>query len=430
MNFIEELRWRGMLQDITPGTEELLGKESVTGYIGFDPTSDSLHIGSLVPIMILVHFQKHGHKPIVLVGGATAMIGDPSGKAEERKPLSDEQITHNQEKIKNQLMRFLDFENKINFAQMVNNYDWHKNMRVMDFLSDIGKHITVNYMMAKDSVKNRMQTGISFTEFSYQLMQAYDFYWLFTHNNCKLQMGGSDQWGNITSGVELIRRKASAEAFAATCPLLTKTDGGKFGKTESGNVWLDPSKTSPYKFYQYWLNVSDEDASKYIRIFTTLSQPEIEELENKHKEAPHLRALQQALAKDVTVRVHSETDYQSAADASNLLFGNLASSGTIAYALKKLSEKMLLEIFDGVPQGNVLRSEIESGISIMDLLVAKTRFLPSNNDARRSLKENAISVNQKKVGENYTVNAKDLIIDRYIILRRGKKNYFLVNGTH
>ena len=427
LNFVEELRWRGMIHDMTPGTEEQLLKEKTSGYIGFDPTADSLHIGNLVPVMLLVHLQRSGHKPFVLVGGATGMVGDPSGKKEERKLLSVDEINHNLECQKKQLMKFLNFKDGENKAEVVNNYDWFKNFSFLDFIRDIGKHITVNYMIAKDSVKKRLETGMSFTEFTYQLVQGYDFYWLHKNKNCKLQLGGSDQWGNIVTGTELIRRKyfadegKEAEAFALTCPLVTKADGSKFGKSESGNVWLDPKKTSPYKFYQYWLNVSDEDANNFIKLFTLLSKEEINELTKQHNEAPHLRILQKELAKEVTIRVHSEEDYNSAIEASQILFGK----GTTE-TLKKLPEDVLLSVFEGVPQSKVSKSEIGSGISIIDFLVEKTAIFKSNGEARRMLKDNGVSINKAKVKDNYVVETKDLLNGKYILAQKGKKNYFLV----
>lgn len=423
MNFIEELRWRGMIHDMMPGTEEQLNKELTTGYIGFDPTADSLHIGNLVPVMLLVHFQRAGHKPIALVGGATGMVGDPSGKSEERNLLSEDIINYNLERQKKQLACFLSFEGK-NAAEIVNNYDWFKEMRFLDFIRDVGKHISVNYMMAKDSVQKRLEAGLSFTEFSYQLVQGYDFYHLYKAKNCRLQMGGSDQWGNIVTGTELIRRMSGGEAFALTAPLITKADGGKFGKTESGNVWLDKNKTSPYKFYQFWLNVSDEDAKKYIRIFTLLTREEIEGLAKEHEAAPHNRMLQKAMAKDITTRVHSEEDYRSAEEASQILFGK-----STAEALKRLPEDTLLSVFEGVPQVEVLKTEVESGIPLMDFLVSKTKFLPSNSEARRALKENSISINQEKADDSHIITQKDLINGRYILLQRGKKNYFLAKAV-
>ena len=420
LDFIEELRWRGMIHDIMPGTQEQLKKEITTAYIGFDPTSDSLHIGSLVQIMLLKHFQRCGHKPIALVGGATGMIGDPSGKSEERNLIPIDDIRHNEMCIKKQLEKFLDFDCGNNSAEIVNNYDWLKELTLFELLNKVGKFITVSYMMAKDSVQNRLKTGISFTEFSYQLFQGYDFLWLYENKNCKLQMGGSDQWGNITTGAELIRRKAGKEAFALTCPLLTKSDGGKFGKTETGNIWLDKNKTSPYKFYQFWLNVSDEDAKKYIRIFTLFSREEIENLGKDHNAAPHNRIMQKALAKDITIQVHSEDDFGAAEEASQILFGKGTSE-----TLKKLSEENFLSVFEGVPQIDVLKSEIETGIPLVDFLVTKTKFLPSNSEARRALKENSISVNQERVSDSHIISTKDLISNKYILLQRGKKNYFL-----
>ena len=423
MNFIEELRWRGMINDISPGTEEELAKGMTSAYIGYDPTSDSLHIGNLASIMMLVHLQKSGHKPFALVGGATGMIGDPSGKSEERNLLDETILRHNQECIRKQLEKFLDFSCGLNSAEMVNNYDWTKDFSFLHFLRDVGKHITVNYMIAKDSVKNRMNsgTGISFTEFSYQLVQGYDFCWLFEHKNVKLQMGGSDQWGNIVTGTELIRRKLAGEAYAITCPLITKTDGGKFGKTESGNVWLDPKKTSPYKFYQFWLNTSDEDAAQYIKKFTLLNSEEVNAIIAEHQQAPHLRVLQKALAKDITVRVHSEQDYQSALEASEILFGK----GTNE-SLKNLSEDTLLSVFEGVPQCEIASSYLASGISIVDFLSSKTGIFSSNGEARRMLKEGGVQLNKQKATEELSVNESFLLNEKYILVQKGKKNYYLV----
>jgi len=422
MNFVEELRWRGMIHDMTSGTEELLNKEMTTAYVGIDPTSDSLHIGHLVSIMMLKHFQAAGHKPLALVGGATGMIGDPSGKSEERNLLDENVIRHNQECIKKQLLKFLDFnKSTVNHAEIVNNYDWMKDFSFLGFLRDIGKHITVNYMIAKDSVKKRLETGISFTEFTYQLVQGYDFLFLYEHKNCKLQMGGSDQWGNILTGAELIRRKNGGEAFALTCPLITKVDGGKFGKTEQGNVWLDSTKTSPYKFYQFWLNCSDEDTSKYIRIFSMLSKEEIETLEKEHQKTPHLRVLQKALAKDITIRVHSEEDYNAAVGASEILFGK----GT-TQILKKLDEDTLLSVFEGVPVASISKKEISQGVSVVDFLAEKTNITASKGEARRMLKEGSISINKAKVDENYSVTENDLLNNLYILVQKGKKNYYLV----
>lgn len=426
MNFIEEIRWRGMIHDMMPGTEEQFAKELTSAYIGFDPTGDSLHIGSLVQIMILVHLQNAGHKPYALVGGATGMVGDPSGKSAERNLLDEETLNHNVACIKKQLEQFLDFDCGENSAEMVNNYDWFKDMNFLDFIRDVGKHIPINYMLAKDSVQSRLETGMSFTEFSYQLVQGYDFYWLNQHKNCKVQLGGSDQWGNIVTGTELIRRKGGTEAFAVTTPLIKKADGSKFGKTEGGNVWLDKTKTSPYKFYQYWINASDEDAAKYIRIFTLKEKEEIEALEAEHKKAPHLRILQRQLAMDITIRVHSEEDYKAAINASTILFkkGEEAVEG-----LKSMSEQIFEDVFEGVPQAEIALSEIEKGINIVDVLAAKTNFLSSNGEARRALKENSISVNKDKVGEDKVLNQDDLINGKYILLQRGKKNYFLVKAV-
>ncbi len=422
MNFVEELKWRGMIHDMMPGTEEQLTKEMTTAYVGIDPTADSLHIGHLVSIMMLKHFQVAGHKPLALVGGATGMIGDPSGKSEERNLLDENILRHNQECIKKQLVKFLDFDNsKKNHAEIVNNYDWMKEFSFLGFLRDVGKHLTVNYMMAKDSVKKRLETGLSFTEFSYQLVQGYDFLWLNENKNCKLQMGGSDQWGNITTGTELIRRKNGGEAFALTCPLITKADGGKFGKTETGNIWLDPEKTSPYKFYQFWLNCSDADSSKYIRIFSMFSKEEIEALELLHNEAPHLRVLQKALAKDLTIRVHSEEDYNSAIEASEILFGK----GTTD-TLKRMTEDTLLSVFEGVPQCEVSKTDIENGISIVDFVSEKTGIFPSKGEARRMLKDNGVSVNKEKVSEATMITADMLLNQKYLIVQKGKKNYYLI----
>ena len=425
-NFVEELRWRGMLHDIMPETEAHLLANSSSGYIGFDPTADSLHIGSLVQIMILIHFQKAGHRPIALLGGATGMIGDPSGKSDERNLLDSKALERNVSGIKQQLEKFLDF-NKTNpaAAQLVNNYDWMKNYSLIDFSRDIGKHLTVNYMMAKDSVKKRLgsdsKVGMSFTEFTYQLLQGYDFLHLYQNMDCKIQMGGSDQWGNITTGTELIRRKVSGKAYAITCPLITKSDGSKFGKSEGGNVWLDKSRTSPYKFYQYWLNASDEDAEKYIKIFTLLTQEEIVSLTSKHKETPHLRLLQNKIAEEVTQLVHSKEDLEKAKQASKILFGRSTTEDLI-----QLDEDTFLEVFEGVPQAEISKSEFESGIEMINLLASDTGFLKSNGEARRALAENSISVNKNKVDENYAIAEKDLIDEKYILLQRGKKNYFVL----
>ena len=425
MNFTEELKWRGMIHDMMPGTEEQLQKEMTTAYVGIDPTADSLHIGHLVGVMMLKHLQECGHRPIVLLGGATGMIGDPSGKSQERNLLDAETLRHNQECIRKQLAKFLDFDSKEpNAAILVNNYDWMSKFSFLDFIRDIGKHITVNYMMAKDSVKKRFNgegDGMSFTEFSYQLVQGYDFMYLNQNYNCKLQMGGSDQWGNITTGTELIRRKTNGEAFALTCPLITKADGGKFGKTEKGNIWLDPERTSPYTFYQFWLNCSDEDSKKYIRIFTLYTKEEIEAMEKEHEAAPHLRILQKALAKDLTIRVHSQADYEAAVSASEILFGK----GT-AESLAALSENMFLSVFEGVAQTTVSREQINAGIAIIDLLSDITHMLGSKGEARRELKGNGISVNKTKVGEDCVINADTLINGKYILLQKGKKNYHIV----
>jgi len=419
-NFIEELTWRGMIHDIMPGTEEALMKKASSGYIGFDPTADSLHIGSLVQIMTLVHFQRSGHKPIALVGGATGMVGDPSGKSQERNLLDEETLRHNVQCVKAQLEKFLDFEGE-NAAEMVNNFDWFHNMSFLEFIRDVGKHISVNYMMAKDSVKSRLETGMSFTEFSYQLVQGYDFYYLNQHKNCIVQLGGSDQWGNIVTGTELIRRKGGGEAYAVTTPLIKKADGTKFGKTEGGNVWLDPTKTSPYQFYQYWLNAADEDAGNFIRIFTLKTRAEIEALEKEHSEAPHLRTLQKALAEDITTRVHGKEALDAAIAASNILFGKSTSDD-----LRKLSEKDFFQIFDGVPRAGISRAEITNGLGIVDALSAKTGFLASNSEARRELKANAISVNKEKVEEAFILTPENLINNRYILIGKGKKNNYIL----
>ncbi len=425
MNFVEELRWRGMLHNIMPGTEELLNKETCTAYLGIDPTADSLHIGHLVGIMMLSHFQRCGHRPIALLGGATGMIGDPSGKSQERNLLDEETLRHNQDCIKKQLSRFLAFDtDEPNGALLVNNYDWMSKFTFLDFIRDVGKHITVNYMMAKDSVRKRFNgegDGMSFTEFSYQLVQGYDFYYLNRNYNCKLQMGGSDQWGNITTGAELIRRKANGEVYALTCPLITKADGGKFGKTEKGNIWLDPERTSPYAFYQFWLNCSDEDSKRYIRIFTHFDREEIEALEVEQDAAPHLRVLQKALAKDLTVRVHSEKDYEAAVNASEILFGK----GT-AESLAALSEKMFLSVFEGVPQFEVPASVLGDGCGIVDFLAEHTRIFASKGEARRMLKDNGVSLNKNKVGDDYAVTQDCLLNGRYVLVQKGKKNYFIV----
>ena len=420
-NLIAELQWRGMIQDVIPGTEEQLLKEMTTGYVGFDPTSDSLHVGSLLPIMLLVHLQKAGHRPIALVGGATGMVGDPSGKSAERNLLDEESLNKNILGVSNQLRKFLDFEQGENKALLLNNYDWMKNFSFLDFIRDIGKHITVNYMMSKDSVKKRIETGISFTEFSYQLLQGYDFLHLNKKYDCKLQIGGSDQWGNITTGTELIRRKGGSDAFAFTCPLLTKADGGKFGKTESGTIWLDPTKTTPYQFYQFWLNASDEDAKKLIRFFTLLDKETIEKIEKEHEEAPHLRLLQKTIAEDVTIRVHGKEALDAAIIASNILFGKSTSED-----LKRLSNEQIFEVFDGVPKATISYTEVENGLSIIDALVGKSNFLTSNGEAKRELKANAISVNKEKVGENFTFSKEHLINNKISLIGKGKKNNYLL----
>ena len=420
-NLVNELKWRGMIHDMMPGTEEQLTREVTTAYVGIDPTADSLHIGHLVSVMLLKHLQMAGHKPLAVVGGATGMIGDPSFKAAERKLLTVEEVQHNVDCIKKQLSKFLDFDNPVNGAEILNNYDWMKDYLFLDFIRDVGKHITVNYMMTKDSVKKRMETGLSFTEFSYQLLQGYDFLTLYRTKGCKLQMGGSDQWGNITTGTELIRRMEGGEAFALTCPLITKADGTKFGKTEGGNVWLDPEKTSPYKFYQFWLNCSDVDTARYIRIFTLLSKEEIDALQAEHEVAPERRVLQKALAKDITVRVHGMKNYESAVAASELLFGK----GT-AEQLNSLDRATILSVFEGVPQFSVSRSTIEQGKSLIDL-AAETGMFASKGEIRRELKQNSISVNKNKVGEDCTLSAADILSCGSILVQKGKKNYYLVN---
>ncbi len=425
-NFIEELQWRGMIHDVMPGTEEHLMEIMRAAYVGIDPTADSLHIGHLVSVMMLSHFQLCGHKPFSLVGGATGMIGDPSGKSNERNLLDEETLLHNQNAIKAQLSKFLDFESDAeNAAVLVNNYDWMKTFTFLDFIRDVGKHITVNYMMAKDSVKKRLSSdaaeGMSFTEFTYQLVQGYDFLHLFREHSCTLQMGGSDQWGNITTGSEMIRRIAGGKGFALTCPLITKADGTKFGKTEGGNIWLDANRTSPYKFYQYWLNTSDEDAVKYIKIFTFLTKEEIDRLVDEHGQAPHLRNLQKRLADEITIMVHSKEELDNAVKASSILFGNSTSSD-----LKTLTEATFLDVFEGVPQAEVTREAILNGMDIIAALAESTGFLKSNSEARRALKENSISLNKEKVEEGYTLTEKDLINNKFVLLQRGKKNYFLI----
>lgn len=426
-NFIEELRWRGMIQDIMPETEQHLMEGLRAAYVGFDPTADSLHIGNLVSVMMLRHFQNCGHKPYALVGGATGMIGDPSGKSAERNLLTEEVLAHNIKGIQKQLAKFLDFESEApNRAELVNNYDWMKEFSFLSFIRDIGKHITVNYMMAKDSVKKRFDPnentdGMSFTEFSYQLLQGYDFLHLYRQKGLTLQMGGSDQWGNITTGTELIRRIAGGKAYALTCPLITKADGTKFGKSEGGNVWLDAEKTSPYKFYQYWINVSDEDAQRYIKIFTMLSREEIEQLISEHQAAPHLRVLQNKLAEELTTLVHGREELQKAQKASQILFGNSTSDD-----LRRLDAKTFLEVFDGVPQAEVTRADIAAGLDMIAALSAKTGFIASNSEARRALKEKSIAVNKEKVEESYIIAEKDIIDDKFVLLQRGKKNYFVI----
>ena len=427
MNFIEELTWRGMIHTIMPGTEEQLAKEMTAAYVGIDPTADSLHIGHLVSVMMLRHFQRAGHKPIALVGGATGMIGDPSGKSAERNLLDENALRHNQESIKRQLAKFLDFEsNAPNAAELVNNYDWMKDYTFLDFIRDIGKHITVNYMMAKDSVKKRLSAessvGMSFTEFSYQLLQGYDFLWLNQNKNCKLQMGGSDQWGNITTGTELIRRKTDSDAFALVCPLITKADGGKFGKTESGNVWLDRRYTSPYKFLQFWLNVSDADAEKYIKIFTSISKDDIGSLVAQHAEAPHLRLLQKRLAEEVTVMVHSRDDYDAAVEASGILFGNATSD-----SLKKLDEDTLLAVFEGVPQFRISKDMLESGVKAIDLLTEHAAVFPSKGEMRKLVQSGGVSLNKEKLSSPDDELTSALLLNgRYLLAQKGKKNYFLL----
>lgn len=419
MNFIEELKWRGMIHDIMPGTEEQFQKELTTAYIGFDPTADSLHIGSLVQIMILVHLQRAGHKPIALMGGATGMVGDPSGKSKERNMLSEEVLQKNLAGVQKQLEKFLDFDSGPNSAELVNNYDWFKDFTFLSFIREAGKHISINYMLAKDSVKSRLETGMSFTEFTYQLVQGYDFFWLYKNKNCKVQLGGSDQWGNITTGTEFIRRKDGGTAFAVTTPLIKKSDGGKFGKTEQGNVWLDKKLTSPYKFYQFWLNSSDDDAKNYIRIFTLFDKQKIEDLQKEHDEQPHLRLLQKELAKDITLRVHSEKDYEMVLLASNILFGK-----STAQDLLSLDEDTFLSVFDGVPKFNVSFSDLDA--PILDFLAEKTKVFASKGEARRMIKSNAVSINKEKINENYSISQNDLIAQKYLLIQKGKKNYYLI----
>ncbi|WP_295795667.1 tyrosine--tRNA ligase [Mucilaginibacter sp.] len=424
MNFVEELRWRGMLHDIMPGTEELLNKGIVSGYIGFDPTADSLHVGSLAQIMTMIHFQRAGHKPFALVGGATGMVGDPSGKSQERNLLSEDVLQKNLAGIKGQLEKFLDFDCGANSAQMVNNYDWFKDFTFLDFIREVGKHITVNYMMAKDSVKKRLEgeTGMSFTEFTYQLVQGYDFYYLWKNHNCALQMGGSDQWGNIVTGTELVRRKGSGEAFALTTQLIKKSDGTKFGKTEGGNIWLDAEKTSPYKFYQFWLNTSDEDAKTYVRIFTLFDEETIKALETEQDAAPHLRVLQKALAKDITIRVHGEAAYEKAIKSSEFLFGNVG----IEF-LSELSDGEVLGLFEGVPNFTINIADLEQGINIVDLLAAHTTVFPSKGEAKKMIQGGGTAINKLKINSvDDTYNNDNLISGKYLVAQKGKKNYFLI----
>lgn len=421
MNFVEELKWRGMVHDIMPGTEELLRKEKISAYVGIDPTADSLHIGHLVSVMLLKHLQRFGHTPLVVVGGATGMIGDPSFKSEERKLLTLDDIEKNMKGIQKQLSSFLDFDSIENKAEILNNYDWTKDYSFLDFIRDIGKYLSVNYMMAKDSVKKRMETGISFTEFSYQLLQGYDFLYLYQHKNCRLQMGGSDQWGNITTGTELIRRVCGGEAYALTCPLITKSDGGKFGKTENGNIWLDSKKTSPYAFLQFWLNCSDEDSRKFIRIFTMLDENEINQLEKEHAQSPHLRLLQKTLAKDITIRVHSKSDYEAATEASDILFGK----GTTA-SLASISESMFLSVFEGVPTYMLARNLLEEGLSVVDVLAEKTTVFSSKTEVRRLIKEGGLFINKNKITEELVITIDFLINNQYMLIQRGKKNYYVI----
>ena len=425
-NFIEVLRWRGMIHDVMPGAEEHLLEQMRSAYVGFDPTADSLHIGNLVPIMLLAHYQQCGHKPFALVGGATGMIGDPSGKSTERNFIDEKTLRHNQEAIKSQLAHFLDFDSgEKNAAVLVNNYDWMKDFSFLDFIRDVGKHITVNYMMAKDSVKNRISAessdGMSFTEFTYQLVQGYDFLHLFKAHDCTIQMGGSDQWGNITTGTELIRRVGNGKGFAITCPLITKSDGSKFGKSEGGNVWLDAKRTSPYKFYQYWLNSSDDDAEKYIKIFTFLEEEEIKSLIEAHKEQPHLRQHQKRLAQEITTMVHSQADFENAEKASTILY-----SKSFKADIQTLDEATFLDVFEGVPTADVSKTFLESGLDMIAALSAETNFLASNGEARRALKENSISVNKEKVGEDYKISSTDLINGTYVIINRGKRSTFII----
>jgi tyrosyl-tRNA synthetase len=420
-NYVEELRWRGMLHDMIPGTEELLNHEMVTAYIGFDPTADSLGVGNLVQIMTLMHFQRAGHKPMALIGGATGMVGDPSGKSAERNLLDLETLRHNQERQKAQLMKFLDFDCGPNSAVLTNNYDWFKDFSFLGFIREAGKHISINYMLAKDSVKNRLETGMSFTEFSYQLIQGYDFYHLWKNEGVKLQMGGSDQWGNITTGTELIRRMGGGEAFALTTPLIKKADGTKFGKSEGGNVWLDPERTSPYQFYQFWLNSADADAENYIKIFSLKGRDELEALIAQHREAPHMRLLQKALAAEITERVHSKEELENAMEASEILFGNATED-----ALRKLDERTLLSVFEGVPQFTVAKSDLEAGINIVDFLAQSTQVFPSKGEARKMVQANGVAINKSKVDLEKIITTADLLNGRYILAQKGKKNYYLI----
>lgn len=426
MNFVEELKWRGMIRNMMPGTEEQLNKETTTGYCGFDPTADSLHIGNLVPIITLVHFQRCGHKPIALVGGATGMVGDPSGKSEERAFLDEGTLKHNLSCQRKQLEKFLDFNCGDNSAEIVNNYDWFKGMEILEFLREAGKHVTVNYMMAKDSVKKRLETGISFTEFTYQLIQGYDFYFLYKNNNCKLQMGGSDQWGNIVTGTELIRRKDNGEAYALTTPLLTKSDGGKFGKSEEGNLWLDSTKTSVYKFYQYWLNISDEDAERFIKIFTFLTKDEIAALIVEHKQAAHLRILQKRLAEEITIWVHSKTAYETAVEASQILFGKATTE-----SLKKLDEDTFLSVFEGVPQYDIPLERLKTAVSLSTLLVDLTSIFNSRGELRRLIEGGGLCMNKEKMNDmEFPVTKKALLNNKYILIQKGKKNYYVIRTVN
>ncbi len=423
MTFVEELRWRGMVHDVMPGTEELLEKEMVTAYVGVDPTADSMHVGHLVSVMMLKHLQLAGHKPILVVGGATGMIGDPSGKSAERNLLSVDSLQHNVDSLKKQMLKFLDFSNGKNAAELLNNYDWMKDFSFLGFLRDVGKHLTVNYMMSKDSVQKRLETGLSFTEFSYQLLQGYDFYWLYKNKGCKLQLGGSDQWGNIVTGTELIRRMANGEAYALTCPLMTKSDGGKFGKTESGTVWLDPAKTSPYQFYQFWLNAADSDAEKWMPIFSLKSKSEIDALKAQHAEVPHLRTLQKALAEEVTERVHSKEELENAIEASEILFGK----GTTE-TLQKLDEATFLSVFEGVPQIEITRAEFESAGTVADLVsaVTKNQIFPSKGEAKKMIEGGGVSINKAKVAEINAMPTQELLQGKYLLVQKGKKNYYLI----